>query len=271
MIKHENIYAALAAAQADADAVEKDARNAFHKYNYASAEAMIAESKRALSAHGLSVYPHEFRLAPADEAMGKLGAAAVLISHWFVAHATTVRGSEIGIESQWPVIPEKGRPLDKALAAARTASLGYLLRDLLQLPRVEEGTGLDDDRRDHEPRKASTEPTPVARVEPKVTTPHGWHMLHGHMGAFDRAATVQPELLEAWKLWQGTVRRHASEYADEQIAAMTVYKNRAKALLDGLKWEPTEAEAAAVELLRSSRSRSVMETDATEATEGVSE
>jgi hypothetical protein len=54
------------------------------------------------------------------------------------------------IMTEWPVIPEPGRPFDKARAAADTASLGYVLRNLLLLPRVEKGTGLDDDDRQHD-------------------------------------------------------------------------------------------------------------------------
>ena len=53
----DKIYAALAAAQALASSVEKDARNTFHKYAYASAEAMISEAKVALAQHGIAVVP----------------------------------------------------------------------------------------------------------------------------------------------------------------------------------------------------------------------
>jgi len=52
-----------------------------------------------------------------------------------------------------PAIEEKGRPRDKAVATALTYSLGYFLRGLLLLPRVDEAT--DVDRRDdtkHDPR-----------------------------------------------------------------------------------------------------------------------
>ena len=49
---------------------------------------------------------------------------------------------------EWAIILEKGRPLDKAIAGADTASLSYMLRDLLILPRVEAGTEMDDDARE---------------------------------------------------------------------------------------------------------------------------
>jgi hypothetical protein len=141
------LFAALSRAQAVAVSVEKDATNKFHKYNYASAEAMIAEAKAALASAGLAVVPSSSMLREPKVFEREQGAFAVLLAEWVVVHAD---GGSLPIACEWPVIPEKGRPLDKALAAARTASLGYLLRDLLQLPRVEEGTDLDHDSRDNQ-------------------------------------------------------------------------------------------------------------------------
>jgi hypothetical protein len=141
------LFAALSRAQAVAVSVEKDATNKFHKYNYASAEALIAEAKAALASAGLAVVPSSSMLREPKVFEREQGAFAVLLAEWVVVHGD---GGSLPIACEWPVIPEKGRPLDKALAAARTASLGYLLRDLLQLPRVEEGTDLDHDSRDNQ-------------------------------------------------------------------------------------------------------------------------
>ena len=138
-----DLYAALSRAQARARAVEKDARNQFHKYDYASAEAILHESKECLTSEGLAVIPSKLFCSPLAEQWQ--GAVAMLNATWIVVHAA---GGSLVIEGSWPVIPEKGRPYDKALAAARTASLGYLLRDLLNLPRVEKGTDLDANERD---------------------------------------------------------------------------------------------------------------------------
>lgn len=152
------LFAALARAQALAKSVEKDAVNKFHKYGYTSAEGMIAEAKQSLSACDLAVVPVSLVVRdptvderPVRDERGEAkgdankGARCVLTAEWLVVHK---EGGSLAIACEWPVIPENGRPLDKALAAARTASLNYLLRDLLQLPRVEEGTDLDDDSRD---------------------------------------------------------------------------------------------------------------------------
>lgn len=132
------IYTALIKAQSVAQAVEKGSSNAFHKYKYASAESMIGEAREALSAAGL----------------------ALMTVHWFIREErmnvgyALVHGSGQMLEFQTStaIIPDKGRPMDKAEATALTYNLGYFLRGLLLLPRVEPGTQPDErDDRDHDP------------------------------------------------------------------------------------------------------------------------
>jgi hypothetical protein len=148
------LYAALAKAQAHARGVEKDSTNTFHRYKYASAESLIAEAKDCLSVAGLAVLPISSVVTPLERSLGdttskdgkvSVGAIAKLLAKWLVVHA---EGGSLELSIEWPVVPESGRPIDKAVASAHTASLGYLLRDLLQLPRVEEGTDMDGDDRD---------------------------------------------------------------------------------------------------------------------------
>ena len=150
MEKHPNIGAALVAAQAAAEAVEKDSRNAHQGYKYASAEAIIREARAALASAGLAFYREsaaveweppvvvETRNGPKNQRTGLVRATYVL------RHGD----EKIVVESETPALAEAGRPEDKAVATALTYSLGYVLRDLLLLPRVEEGTDVDqrDDR-----------------------------------------------------------------------------------------------------------------------------
>jgi hypothetical protein len=158
------LYAALVAAQAQARGVEKDANNNFHRYRYVSAEHMIGEAKEILTAHGLAVVPVASTVdgpiyvppdGSADDWQKVSKSAATLDAKWAVLHR---QGGRIEVETSWPVVPEKGRPIDKAVAAARTASLSYLLRDLLQIPRVEEGTDLDGDERDRHDNRSHQPP-----------------------------------------------------------------------------------------------------------------
>lgn len=165
----KSLAAALVVAQTHAVSVGKDARNSHMGYRYASAEAIIAEAKEALALAGIAVVPLSSSLLHDDAQWTAVGISAVLSSTWRVLHGES--GEHVDMASQWPVVPEKGRPPDKATAAARTASLGYFLRDLLQLPRVEEDTGLDDsDRHDGERyAKSATKAPPAAKAPaPKV-------------------------------------------------------------------------------------------------------
>jgi hypothetical protein len=164
---------ALVEAQKAARAVGKDAANAFHKYKYASAEAIIEEARGALSDAGLALIylghePTQPLMAPfsiydwineggkVSEAMKEEFARApwpttpyrVLIRYVLVHES----GSTVPFVDNAAVIIEKGRPPDKAESGALTTSLGYVLRGLLLLPRVEEGTDRDqDDDRNHRP------------------------------------------------------------------------------------------------------------------------
>lgn len=145
------LASALVAAQKLAEAVEKDARNNFHNYAYASAEAIIAEARSALSAAGLAVLPLSIErdsdardhvwMGEGDDAW--ISQPRRIKATYRLLHES---GESMDFWSTTPVIPEKGRPEDKAEFGARTENLGYALRDLLLLPRVKEEipSGRDD-------------------------------------------------------------------------------------------------------------------------------
>lgn len=164
-MSQSTLATAIVAAQASARDVEKDARNAFMRYNYASAEAIIAEAKSALAGAGLAVLPVASSLEYSADLYASQGIGATLHCTWRLVHTS---GEHMDLTCSWPVVPEKGRPPDKATAAARTASLGYMLRDLLQLPRVEEGTGLDDDSRDAQGARGAPPKAPPKSAPPKA-------------------------------------------------------------------------------------------------------
>lgn len=180
------LHEAIATAQSEAHAVEKDARNQFHRYNYVSAEAMIGDAKKVLAKNGLALVPQGFDLVPNPGLMldttSRSGekthhdAAGVLRASWLLLHKA---GGSLQMSLAWPVVPEAGRPLDKAVAAARTASLNYLLRDLLQFPRVEEGTELDEDSRDRaqEPPRQAPPQKPAPQAEDAEPPPSASRML----------------------------------------------------------------------------------------------
>lgn len=146
----------LVAAQAAMRQVGRDATNNFHKYRYVSSERMIEECRQALTTAGL--------------AFMRTGWSVNAETHVLTAHFHLSAG---GCESltwtaDWPVIEDKGRPYDKALAGALTTSLAYVLRDLLLVSKADED---EVDARDDREHKAD------------VLGPNGAALLHRRLAA----------------------------------------------------------------------------------------
>lgn len=139
------LAAALARAMMAVSGVEKGARNKFHGYDYVSADQMVAHCRAALANEGIAVVPTSHRInairIPYVEE-GKSGRkekeapASIVCEYLVMGH-----GEAYQMVSEVPLCPEAGRPIDKAVFAAKTEALGYVLRDLLLVPR---GEGIDD-------------------------------------------------------------------------------------------------------------------------------
>ena len=143
---------ALVKAQTQCRAVEKDARNTFHKYAYASAEAIIEEAKGPLNACGLALMPVGLHVNGHE----KDGENRYELEREFLLLHES--GQSLAIKCHWPICPDKGRPLDKATASADTTSLAYTLRDLLLMPRVDPA---DDMNTRNDPDKPAAKPAPA--------------------------------------------------------------------------------------------------------------
>jgi hypothetical protein len=171
----------LLVAQGAIDGVAKDAKNTFHRYSYTSAEGMISACRAALQIGGVVARRTAWRVT--DDGL-------YVVSTVSVAHAWTLE--EAIAEIVWPVVVEKGRPIDKAVASALTTSLGYWLRDVLLLPR-EDGDGSMDQRNDasgtaeHGIRRAPTAATTPATASPRATAQTPVQAINARM-----AATVPP-------------------------------------------------------------------------------
>lgn len=136
------VRVALIAAQAAAQAVAKEGHNDWHGYKYATAESVFAEAKMVLAAQGLGLQCVARRIErPLVES-----SVGTMVKQWKLVHTS---GEEILYpEWQWPIVIDRGRPFDKAVAAAETACRHYFTLDLLQINRTEKGTDLDDPGRD---------------------------------------------------------------------------------------------------------------------------
>ena len=173
--KFPTMAAALVAAQRHAQAVAKASKNSFHGYKYASAEALIEESRLALGEAGLAVMPVNWVVVPVSDLEGVKSKVQVT---YMLVHES---GASVTATTETSVLPEKGRPQDKAEATALTYNLGYYLRGLLLLPREEESVDTRDDRQfqpapkpasKHASQIASQAPNPPpAQPTPKPATP----------------------------------------------------------------------------------------------------
>jgi hypothetical protein len=143
------LSAALCKAQAAAKGVHKDGNNSFAKYKYASAEAIIREAQVHLQQAGLAVVALNTHL----DVTGQVAEYGPLLIQRRIYRIIHEGGQHEDMKQDWPVLPQKGRPLDKAAAVADTASLSYFLRNLLLMARVEAGMDLNDPRVDDGPMR----------------------------------------------------------------------------------------------------------------------
>lgn len=172
------LFAALVRAQRIARAVEKDAHNSFHRYSYASSEAVISEARGALGEAGLAFFAVSYEVVRGEFAeaaerepepkdakkQDHAKAYGILRAKYRLVHEG---GEATETESVTSIIPERGRPVDKAIASAKTFDLAYMLRALLLLPRVEEDTEVDRrDDRGHALREERRSQPPARAEEP---------------------------------------------------------------------------------------------------------
>lgn len=138
--------------------IEKRGRNTFHGYEYATAEDVMDACRAALISGGMMLDASEWDLE--ERAAGTfLLRQVVRVVH----ESGEVRERRI----VWPVVPEKGRPIDKAVAVALTASLAYCIRGMLVAPRgIGEPDMSDRDDRSFQPPKPQQ-----ARPQPQASPP----------------------------------------------------------------------------------------------------
>ncbi len=175
----DTIWSALARAQGLVRSVDKDATNTFHRYSYASSEAIIDEARRVLSSCGLSATQTGLRVIyhpPAAvefvlDAKGNKRPAPQTGEIRMRLRVSHPDGGSLPIVTGWHWQTENGRPPDKAIAGATTTALAYALRGLLLIPRGLEGEDRPDQRddRDYQPPRASWDGR-AAQAAPPATS-----------------------------------------------------------------------------------------------------
>jgi len=166
------IACALVQAQRFGKAVAKAARNTAHGFDYAAMEDLIDAGRDALNQAGLAVIPGDqdvtrFDVGAKDRPVTNYDVTKT----WRVVHES---GAIYNVLVVWPLYLQSGkRPRDKAVSAADTTMLGYLMRDLLCIPRLtQDQVDLRDDRGTSEPAQvgASSKPKPSSS-KPDATRP----------------------------------------------------------------------------------------------------
>lgn len=194
---------ALAQAVSACHAVEKSSTNDYHKYRYASADAIIEEGRKALSAAGLVLLPIEATVNGFErEGPDRFE----LIRTFALLHAS---GEITPLRVCWPITPEKGRPLDKAAAIADTLSLSYLLRDLLLMPRVDPSD--DVNARDDRPPAARQQGKGKGQRRPPADGAELRAFLERFEGDLVRQKRCQPGELFAHVRKMGTSLGHPAD------------------------------------------------------------
>lgn len=247
----KGLYKALVAAQRAAGSVGKGAWNDYHKYKYASAEAVIEEARHALNDAGLALMHVGWVSHPAIAGDHPHPRVEV---HYRLLHED---GVALDFKASSYVIPEKGRPPDKAEAGALTTNLSYVLRTLLLLPREEEGTSPDTrDDREYSPAKArpaAAASNPAAQAEaPRTPADVGPTIAKIEAAKTPEAlAALKPEIQQVWAETNkaGTERLTAASY----LASIRVAKDEAaldEAALKAIKKGVDEAQVRAAHTFR---------------------
>ncbi len=163
MSKTETLATALLAAQRALPSVGKDSQFKAGSYGYAytSSETMIAACREVLHGAGLTLRRAGWKFDGTPEGGG------LVTSQFILTHAST--GESVADEVAWVAVPRGQQPIDKAVAGALTASLGYYLRDLLLVPREDEN---EMDKRDdsaYQPKRAAPAPARINSATPTRT------------------------------------------------------------------------------------------------------
>jgi hypothetical protein len=169
---------ALIAAQQAVPSLPLDGYNAYHKYHYTRSETIIEAAKKALGECGLAFVPFEGTVDGHD----KEGENRFEWNCKYVIRH--VCGEDVLFVRHWPICIEKGRPLDKATASARTSCLAYFFCDLLLIPRRNPPEEAEAEARNDAPPQQKARPQKPAKKSPPPPPVNGAD-LEKRLRAFD--------------------------------------------------------------------------------------
>lgn len=155
---------ALARAQARVQTVGKTGFNRDREYDYATSDSLLAELRRAFSAEGIAFIHGWRQVAPPDLSIGdKQWLTATVVVDWALLYGD--KEGNVGFlrgAVECDAIGSAGRTPDKAMAAAKTFAVGFLVIGLGALDRSELPHAEDVDARDD---KDARQPRPSAQAQ----------------------------------------------------------------------------------------------------------
>ena len=153
MTTTKSLASALLAAQQALPSVGKDSqfKGGTYGYAYTSSETMIAACRAVLHGAGLVLRRAGWTFEGTPD-------GGIVKSQFVLTHPAS--GESITDEVAWVAVPRGQQPIDKAMAGALTASLGYALRDLLLVPREDENEMDKQDDSKFQPKRAAPAPAP---------------------------------------------------------------------------------------------------------------
>lgn len=244
------IASAIAMAQGLMQRVGHDGKNQHHGYRYTSAEAVIEAAIEPMKKAGLGLVQCGWEPLPprcdtwfdvsdkGEQLEQRVSGPARIEIRYMLVHESGVAWWMPPVTM--PVLPEKGRPMDKAEATALTYSLGYVLRGLLKIPRTDDADDLDqrDDRgRDDRPARQQQQQTRARqpdrdrKPEQASSAPANLAVDMAEVEKLIDAAETEKDLKVAWGrvlLLKRSVSREDFEQHAEGFERLSAKKDAAK-------------------------------------------
>lgn len=237
---------ALHRAQKRVTAIGKHSRNDQQRYDYTSSEDMVSICGTALAEEGLVVRRTAYSVGDWSEQSLRTrnGESTYIVApvsmRFTIAH---VDGGVMEDAATFPAVQSGGRPADKAVAAALTASLGFYLRDLLMVSRGRDVYDIEarkeDDDEAPRPQQRQGQPPAQAKRGPSQRAPQ------------QQAAA---ETIPAWVHKQAArlypiAMQHGARLADTHDGKSTASGDAYRAVLEAMAQGKDSAFAQAINVL----------------------
>lgn len=156
----ENIYQAILEVRKNVGVVNKNGKNTFHKYNYATANDVIHEVRDEMNAQGIVIIPKDVT----DLSTTKDGNVQHFTQHYTLAHADSNSTVQAAVRCAGE---DKG---DKSPYKGNTGALKYLLIQTFLLPTEDDPENDSKDKKQKQTKSAPKPKTPqISDTKPQIS------------------------------------------------------------------------------------------------------